>query len=85
MTGLHALAGLPRERPIILVTAHGDIQTSVIAMKAGAVDLRRSLSTMSDRARVKRPRKRIDHGGCGPQCDTKSAVAASGTGLGNAN
>jgi hypothetical protein len=29
--------------------------------------------------------KRIDHGGCGPQCDTKSAVAAWGTGVGKAN
>jgi hypothetical protein len=29
--------------------------------------------------------KRIDHGGCGPQCDTKSAVAASGAGRGKAN
>src|SRR5208283_970107 len=33
-----ALDGSPRTRPIIFLTGMGDIQTSVMAMKAGAVD-----------------------------------------------
>jgi FixJ family two-component response regulator len=41
MTGLElqqALAGSPRERPIVFLTGQGDIATAVHAMKAGAVD-----------------------------------------------
>jgi FixJ family two-component response regulator len=33
-----ALNGLPKRRPIVFLTGRGDIQTSVNAMKAGAVD-----------------------------------------------
>ncbi len=41
MSGLdvqRALAGSERGRPIVFLTGHGDIQTSVHAMKVGAVD-----------------------------------------------
>ncbi len=41
MSGLdvqRALAGTKRGRPIVFLTGHGDIQTSVHAMKVGAVD-----------------------------------------------
>jgi len=34
----HALNGSPQARPIVFMTGRGDIQTSVSAMKAGAVD-----------------------------------------------
>jgi FixJ family two-component response regulator len=34
----HALMGSPRARPIVFLTGRGDIQSSVSAMKEGAVD-----------------------------------------------
>src|SRR5262249_7547927 len=34
----HALAASGRPRPIVFVSGHGDVSTSVRAMKAGAVD-----------------------------------------------
>jgi FixJ family two-component response regulator len=34
----HALAGMPEARPIVFLTGRGDIQSSVNAMKDGAVD-----------------------------------------------
>jgi FixJ family two-component response regulator len=44
-----ALTGLPCARPIIFLTGSGDIQTSVRAMKAGAVDF---LTKPIDKARL---------------------------------
>jgi DNA-binding NtrC family response regulator len=74
---LHSLKGADRERTVILITAHGEVETAVEAMKRGAEDfitkpidyghlkvlLENAESRLRQRGKVARLRSRIAKGG----------------------